>query len=587
MAADFATDNERDGTHFWVDCPGCGYGGRIGLPLDYPAEVVVCPKCREGVRVKPQDRVLWRPADAMEFLRRRFPGVDWDANNPPSSATFDQAGLRADTNPQRQRAVARASRRSGETRSRGGSRPGGPRRAPRSRFGLLSGITDAVSRALDNHFVQAALMLAAGVLPVAIVLLTQPGQPAQQSGAQVADAAPRSAPKATAPEPKAAPTQQAPAGMNPRGAAAADAAAADTRATDEATPRGSPPTPPESAPREDPPLPFAPDSPLTLKRTPADIVRLFLDVYDPGAEQVDGGDKKSAKPIMKRIAAMDAPNAECLMCRAKAHAFLGDFAPAFDDASRAIQLASRDARTWHTRAMILADAARVPEALNDIHLAVVLAKSGRYEPQYVKEVTDYAGRLAKRADKERNPHLASPAGRGNAGRPAAADSESVQLDLLASQCYRRGVAHFKQGAYADAVWEFSEAIRSKPDFAASYHWRAVVLIEVRQFGAALADMNRSLSLRPANPAALHARAVLLDRLGRYREAYADIVEALRLSPGNLDYLKYLSRLRARIDARRMQSADLSWTLSMKDRASSPAAVRAADLLAIRASRRHD
>ncbi|HQU44385.1 MAG TPA: tetratricopeptide repeat protein [Pirellulales bacterium] len=150
----------------------------------------------------------------------------------------------------------------------------------------------------------------------------------------------------------------------------------------------------------------------------------------------------------------------------------------------------------------------------------------------------------------------------------------MQPYLVALQCYRRGIAPFKQGAYADAVWEFSEAIRWKPDSAASYHWRAVVLIEVRQFGAALADMNRSLSLRPANPAALHARAALLERLGRYREAYADIVEALRLSPGNLDYLKYLSRLRARIDVGRMHGADLPWTLSMKDRASSHAAVRA-------------
>ncbi len=302
MAADFATDDERDGTHFWVDCPGCGYGGRIGLPLDYPADVVVCPKCGQVVRVKPQDRVLWQPADPIEFLRRRFPGVDWDAINPPSSATFDQAGLRADTNPQRQRAVARASRRSGETRSRGGSRPGGPRRAPRSRFGLLSGITNAVSRALDNHFVQASLMLAGFIVPLAMtLLLTQPGQPAQHSGAQVADAAPRSAPKATAPEPKAAPTQQAPAGLNPRGAAAADAAAEDTRATDEATPRESPPTPPESAPREDPPPPFAPDSPLTLKRTPADIVRPTRRACSPiwsRCSAIGGASRPSSKALM-------------------------------------------------------------------------------------------------------------------------------------------------------------------------------------------------------------------------------------------------------------------------------------------------
>lgn len=78
MAELSADGDERDETHFWVFCPGCAYSGKIGVPHNHPADVVVCPKCGEVVNIRPQHRVFWRPADADEFLRRQFPSIDWD-----------------------------------------------------------------------------------------------------------------------------------------------------------------------------------------------------------------------------------------------------------------------------------------------------------------------------------------------------------------------------------------------------------------------------------------------------------------------------------------------------------------------------
>lgn len=90
----------KEQTHTWIACPGCGYGGEIGVPLDYPADVVVCPKCREVVNVRPKDRVLWRPLDASQFLRRQFPNVDWDSIEPACDSSLDNqsADARHDEN---------------------------------------------------------------------------------------------------------------------------------------------------------------------------------------------------------------------------------------------------------------------------------------------------------------------------------------------------------------------------------------------------------------------------------------------------------------------------------------------------------
>jgi hypothetical protein len=38
--------------------PGCAEGGRIGVPHEYVADTVVCPRCRQVVRVRDDDRVL-------------------------------------------------------------------------------------------------------------------------------------------------------------------------------------------------------------------------------------------------------------------------------------------------------------------------------------------------------------------------------------------------------------------------------------------------------------------------------------------------------------------------------------------------
>lgn len=56
-----------NGETTWIACPGCS--GEIGVPPDWPAEVVCCPKCAAVVSIDERTRVLWRPSNqpAVDF----------------------------------------------------------------------------------------------------------------------------------------------------------------------------------------------------------------------------------------------------------------------------------------------------------------------------------------------------------------------------------------------------------------------------------------------------------------------------------------------------------------------------------------
>lgn len=58
------------------------------MPVNYPADVVVCPQCRQVVNVKPEDRIMWRPVTVDEFMEKRFPHSHDDADVAPASPSL-------------------------------------------------------------------------------------------------------------------------------------------------------------------------------------------------------------------------------------------------------------------------------------------------------------------------------------------------------------------------------------------------------------------------------------------------------------------------------------------------------------------
>ncbi|MGH7140945.1 MAG: hypothetical protein ACREHD_34880, partial [Pirellulales bacterium] len=179
MAFQNAAHEQGHETHFWIQCPGCGYGGRIGVPVEYPADVVVCPKCRLLVRGRPEDPVLWRPADAMEFLRRALLDVDQEAvTREAEMDVVAHDGASADTSPKGERGE-----RSDLSRWRDRRRPSG---APSSRFGSVSRpiVWPDQDSLFDSAWVQGTFIMAIGLLPLVLVLvMTQPSRRGLDAGA--------------------------------------------------------------------------------------------------------------------------------------------------------------------------------------------------------------------------------------------------------------------------------------------------------------------------------------------------------------------------------------------------------------------
>jgi tetratricopeptide (TPR) repeat protein len=96
----------------------------------------------------------------------------------------------------------------------------------------------------------------------------------------------------------------------------------------------------------------------------------------------------------------------------------------------------------------------------------------------------------------------------------------------------RGMARFDSGSAADAVADFTEAMRVDPAEPASYYGRSQAYQQLGEHERALADLNEVLRLEPESPVAYANRAVVYNYLQRSEEAFADAEMSIRLDPGN-------------------------------------------------------
>lgn len=136
--------------------------------------------------------------------------------------------------------------------------------------------------------------------------------------------------------------------------------------------------------------------------------------------------------------------------------------------------------------------------------------------------------------------------------PPPADDPYVQGEaLLKREAYAEAVPYFSKaiaampdyrayigraGAFQrlekldEAIEDYSQAIRLKPDSAIAYHERGVCLARLKQDDRAFVDYNRALELGPANPLTWNGRGVIYLHRKQYQKAIADFTEAIRLRP---------------------------------------------------------
>lgn len=113
----------------------------------------------------------------------------------------------------------------------------------------------------------------------------------------------------------------------------------------------------------------------------------------------------------------------------------------------------------------------------------------------------------------------------------ASSNNEVDADLF----YQQGESLANLGHYAEALVAFDRAIAAhqvnKTKVAATWVFRAVVLIHLQAYEEALVSCERALKLEPKHMEALVFRGVALNYLGQYQDSYTSYAKAIGLAQG--------------------------------------------------------
>ena len=110
----------------------------------------------------------------------------------------------------------------------------------------------------------------------------------------------------------------------------------------------------------------------------------------------------------------------------------------------------------------------------------------------------------------------------------------------------RGMAHFATSKYAEAVADFSEAMRLDPENYKAPYYRGVVHTCLEDYVSAVEDYNRSLDLNPYQYFVLYRRAQAYFHLGDFPKALVDGKKALGLEPDAVPLQRFLQLVHSKL-----------------------------------------
>lgn len=111
-------------------------------------------------------------------------------------------------------------------------------------------------------------------------------------------------------------------------------------------------------------------------------------------------------------------------------------------------------------------------------------------------------------------------------------SPGFGFDAKALAYRNRGDARNNAGAFQQAIADFSEAIRLRPDSASSFAGRARARFSVKNFAGALDDYSEAIRLSPATANLYIERGHVFLSQGNLDASIRDLTEAIRLDPKN-------------------------------------------------------
>ncbi|MDR0389183.1 MAG: tetratricopeptide repeat protein [Spirochaetaceae bacterium] len=110
----------------------------------------------------------------------------------------------------------------------------------------------------------------------------------------------------------------------------------------------------------------------------------------------------------------------------------------------------------------------------------------------------------------------------------------------------RGMAHFAQSRYGEAVEDFSRSLELDPKSYKASYYRGVVHSVLKEYDKAIDDFTRSLSINPYQHYCLYRRAQAYYHLGDYPGALADCESALVLEPSVEPIIRFRDVLRNKL-----------------------------------------
>ncbi len=124
----------------------------------------------------------------------------------------------------------------------------------------------------------------------------------------------------------------------------------------------------------------------------------------------------------------------------------------------------------------------------------------------------------------------------------ASELDPKQTPNLVAVLQQRGTAYANEQKFPEAIADFSEALKLKPDDATIYERRAVVEMKMKDLDKAVADYSSAIKLKPDDVRYYVYRSSVYERKGDVKNSMADTEKALKLDKHNAEALSRKERL---------------------------------------------
>lgn len=224
-----------------------------------------------------------------------------------------------------------------------------------------------------------------------------------------------------------------------------------------------------------------------------------------------------------------------LVNRGTAKAGLNMLEDAIRDFDRAIQLKPGDAEAYRNRGNAKRALGRLEEAIQDYDAALKIKpndpkiefeRKKAYEEVQKKNPAADIGDVSESLSKEYREKLLKDLELAT----KVIDSPSTGPENRAASYNNRGNIKQRLGLYKEAIEDYDESIRLRPNYASTYKNRSAAKLHLDMFEEAIQDCDTAIKLDPTRPGAYFNRGNAKLRLGRLEDAIKDYDQVLELDP---------------------------------------------------------